>query len=152
MYELVNLWWKISFGTNHSVSLSFSVFIFQSALFLMPFILHSCLLHEKEQWFSPLPQIWKPFSSPLPKLLPDLPRYPWKVSKVVQEASLHRGGADRRSWGWERRAPLAARWAELSGRPNWETACRGTNCRWGGVGGHRLLDIVGVKCDPGIFL
>lgn len=65
----------------------------------------------------------------LHKLETDLPRYPWKVSKVVQEASLYSGGANRWKWGGERRTSLATGWAELCGRPDWETACRRTSCR-----------------------
>lgn len=66
--------------------------------------------------------------------LPDIPRYPWKVSKAVQEASLHRGGADGCCGGGERRAALASRRARHSGRPNRKKECRGAACRWGRVG------------------
>lgn len=67
----------------------------------------------------------------LHKLHTDLPRFPWKVSQVVQEAPIHRGGADGRDRGGERRAPLATGWAKLSGCPNWETEFSGGHCRWG---------------------
>lgn len=92
--------------------------------------IYRIVVHPRVASVPLIPTNMETLQSTLHKPHTDLPRYPWKVSKVNQEASLHRGRADGWSRRGERRAPLAAGRAGFSWRPNQETECRGSNCRW----------------------
>lgn len=79
------------------------------------------------------PQIRRQPQFTLTLIQSDVPRYPRKVSKVEQEASIHCGGANGRVWGGERRAPLATGRAGLSRCPRWEATSSSSSSRWGRV-------------------
>lgn len=132
---------KLEIKVTNQWSLSSDAHIFPNPIF-------NALFFHVNMWvmmlLSPPPNM-NTLQLTLHKPPTDIPRYPWKVSKVVQEASLHRGRADGRSRGGERRAPLASGRAELPGRPNWEAECRGRNCRWGRVGRHWKVVFFGLK-------